>query len=116
VKILCHVKEDYKKRELNVIDRGDLKEGVLIWEIWIRHACTVVQDFGCVKRIKLAAYLSLSLLCGKVCLPPVFDPPPYLLDLYTLSHSDAISFRKNIRAYNGILACSSFGAKIDESF
>jgi hypothetical protein len=53
---------------------------------------------------------------GKVCLPPVLDPPPYLLDLYTSLHSDAISFRKNIRAYNGILACSSFGAKIDESF
>ncbi|RIA79292.1 hypothetical protein C1645_841042 [Glomus cerebriforme] len=29
---------------------------------------------------------------------------------------DAISFRKNIRAYNGILACSSFGANIDGSF
>ncbi|RIA89653.1 hypothetical protein C1645_824534 [Glomus cerebriforme] len=53
---------------------------------------------------------------GKVHLPPVLDPPPYLLDLYTLSHSDAISFRKNIRAYNGILACSSFGTNIDESF
>ncbi|PKY50688.1 hypothetical protein RhiirA4_467284 [Rhizophagus irregularis] len=28
----------------------------------------------------------------------------------------ALSFRKNIRAYNGILACSSFGTKVDESF
>jgi hypothetical protein len=53
---------------------------------------------------------------GKVRLPPVLDPPPYLLDLYTSSHSEAISFRKNIRAYNGILAYSSFGANIDESF
>ncbi|PKY50733.1 hypothetical protein RhiirA4_531157 [Rhizophagus irregularis] len=47
---------------------------------------------------------------GKVRLPPVLDPPPYLLDLYTSSQLEAISFRKNIRAYNGILACSSFGA------
>ncbi|PKB96148.1 hypothetical protein RhiirA5_393225 [Rhizophagus irregularis] len=53
---------------------------------------------------------------GKVHLPPVLDPPPYLLDLYTSFHSEAISFQKNIRAYNGILACSSFGANIDESF
>ncbi|RIA93996.1 hypothetical protein C1645_690212, partial [Glomus cerebriforme] len=54
---------------------------------------------------------------GKLRLPPVFDSPfPYLLDLYTSSHSDAISFCKNIRAYNGILACSSFGANIDKSF
>jgi hypothetical protein len=53
---------------------------------------------------------------GKVRLPPVLDPPPYLLDLYTSSHSDAISFRKNIRTYNGILSCTSFGANIDESF
>ncbi|PKK55868.1 hypothetical protein RhiirC2_801298 [Rhizophagus irregularis] len=53
---------------------------------------------------------------GKVRLPPVLDPPPYLFDLYTSSLSEAINFRKNIRAYNGILACSSFGANIDESF
>ncbi|RGB23379.1 hypothetical protein C1646_774579 [Rhizophagus diaphanus] len=53
---------------------------------------------------------------GKVRLPPVLDPPPYLLDLYTSSCSEAIRFRKNIRAYNGILACLSFGANIDESF
>ncbi|UZO29014.1 uncharacterized protein OCT59_022511 [Rhizophagus irregularis] len=53
---------------------------------------------------------------GKVRLAPVLDPPPYLLDLYTSSCSEAISFRKNIRTYNGILACTSFGANIDESF
>ena len=53
---------------------------------------------------------------GKVNLSPVLDPPPYLLDLYTSSGSEAKSFRNNIRAYNSLLACSSFGAKIDESF
>jgi hypothetical protein len=52
----------------------------------------------------------------KVRLPPVLDPLPYLLNLYTSSHSNAISFRKNIRAYNRILSCTSFGANIDESF
>jgi hypothetical protein len=53
---------------------------------------------------------------GKVRLPPVLDPPPYLLDLFTSPSSEVISFRNNIRAYNGLLACSSFGANIDESF
>jgi hypothetical protein len=53
---------------------------------------------------------------GKVRLPPVLDPPPYLLDLYTSSSSEARSFRKNIRAYNGLFACSSFGTNVDESF
>ena len=37
----------------------------------------------------------------------------YLLNLYTSSASDAISFRKNIRCYNNILACTSLGANID---
>jgi hypothetical protein len=53
---------------------------------------------------------------GKIHLPPVLDPPSYLLDLYTSSHSEVISFCKNIRTYNGILICSSFGANIDKSF
>ena len=42
-------------------------------------------------------------------LPLVLDPPPHLLDLYTSSCN-------NIRAYNGLLACSSFGTNIDENF
>ena len=53
---------------------------------------------------------------GKVNLPPMLEPPPYLLDLYTSSHTDASHFRKNIRAYNSLLACTSFGANIDETF
>jgi hypothetical protein len=53
---------------------------------------------------------------GKVNLPPVLEPPPYLLNLYTSSLSDARSFRNNIRAYNSLMACSSFGANIDERF
>jgi len=53
---------------------------------------------------------------GKVYLPPVLDLPPYLLDLYTSSYPDALRFRKNVRAYNFLLACSSLGAKIDKSF
>src|SRR5688572_11468879 len=47
---------------------------------------------------------------GKVNLPPLLKPPSYLLDLYTSSSSDAKSFRKNIRGYNSLLACTSFGA------
>ncbi|GES88499.1 uncharacterized protein LOC112012066 [Rhizophagus clarus] len=50
---------------------------------------------------------------GKVLLPHLHEPPPYLLNLYTSSECDAISFHKNIRRYNNVLACTSFGASID---
>jgi hypothetical protein len=55
---------------------------------------------------------SFALFCagGKVSLPPLLKPPTYLLDLYTSSSSDASSFRKNIKDYNNLLACTSFGA------
>ncbi|RIA81270.1 hypothetical protein C1645_675349, partial [Glomus cerebriforme] len=50
---------------------------------------------------------------AKVRLPRLIDPPPYLLNLYTSSDSDAVSFCKNIRRYNNVLACTSFGADIN---
>ncbi|CAG8788275.1 5948_t:CDS:2, partial [Acaulospora morrowiae] len=51
---------------------------------------------------------------GKVRLQPLSKPLSYLLDLYILTGPDADSFRKNIRGYNNILACTSFGANINE--
>jgi len=61
---------------------------------------------------------SFAVCCagGKVSLPPLLDPPSYLLNLYTSSSSDAKLFRKNIRAYNNLLACASLGADVDERF
>ncbi|PKY52677.1 hypothetical protein RhiirA4_326788, partial [Rhizophagus irregularis] len=61
---------------------------------------------------------SFTICCagGKVNLPPLLKPPSYLLDLYTLPGPIPNSFRKNIRAYNNLLACTSFGANIDERF
>ena len=53
---------------------------------------------------------------GKVSLPALLEPPSYLLDLYTSPGPISNSFRKNIRAYNNILACTSFGADVDERF
>ncbi|CAG8639081.1 17353_t:CDS:2, partial [Rhizophagus irregularis] len=53
---------------------------------------------------------------GKVNLQPLLEPPPYLLNLYTSSRSDANTFHKNIRGYNSLLACTFFGAKINEEF
>src|SRR5688572_15880635 len=50
---------------------------------------------------------------GKVCLPHLIKLPPYLVNLYTSSDSGAISFCKNIRRYNNVLACMSLGANID---
>ncbi|UZO05691.1 uncharacterized protein OCT59_026035 [Rhizophagus irregularis] len=44
---------------------------------------------------------SFTMCCagGKVSLPPLLEPPSYLLDFYTTSSSKSSSFRKNIRAY-----------------
>ncbi|RIA81727.1 hypothetical protein C1645_700611, partial [Glomus cerebriforme] len=50
---------------------------------------------------------------GKVHLPRLIDLPPYLLNLYISSDSDAVSFRKNIRYYNNVLVCMSFGTDIN---
>src|SRR4051794_11311823 len=59
---------------------------------------------------------AFSICCAhdKVILSRLIEPPPYLLNLYTSSESDAISFRKNIRCYNNVLACTSFGANIEK--
>src|ERR1051325_706883 len=64
------------------------------------------------------AFPSFAICCvgGKVNLPPLLKPPSYLLDLYTSSNSDAALFRKNIRGYNNLLACTSFGANISNEF
>ena len=53
---------------------------------------------------------------GKVSLPPLLRPPSYLMDLYTSSNSDAVSFQKNIRGYNNLLACTSFGTNVSNEF
>ena len=39
-----------------------------------------------------------------------------MLYIYTSPNSDATLFRKNIRGYNNILACTSFGANINKKF
>src|SRR5438876_1230873 len=59
---------------------------------------------------------TFSICCahGKVLLPRLIEPPPYLLNLYTSSESDAVSFHKNIRCYNNVLACTFFGADIEK--
>ena len=53
---------------------------------------------------------------GKVRLPPLLKPPTYLMDLYNLFRPEAISFRRNIRGYNSLLACTSFGANVNDEF
>src|SRR6266542_1840169 len=53
---------------------------------------------------------------GKVYLPHLLELPSYLLNLYTLPNPSANLFRKNIRAYNNILACTLFRTNIDENF
>ena len=44
---------------------------------------------------------------GKVKLPPLLIPPPYLMELYTSSGSEPNPFCGDIRAYNNLLAFTS---------
>ncbi len=60
--------------------------------------------------------LTMCCVSDKIHLPPLLKSPPYLLHLYTSAESDANSFRQNIRAYNTLLACTSFNANIDQAF
>ncbi|CAG8578066.1 26824_t:CDS:2, partial [Dentiscutata erythropus] len=53
---------------------------------------------------------------GKVKLPPLIQLPPHLLNLYISNTHLANKFQKNIRAYNSVLACISFGAKVNQQF
>lgn len=61
---------------------------------------------------------SFSVCCvgGKVRLPPLLKPPSYLMDLYTSLNSEANTFCRNTRSYNSLLACTSFGADVNEEF
>lgn len=64
---------------------------------------------GCVKsnRTKFSTCCSQ----GKVQLPPLSEPPNTLKRLLTESSKEAVSFRRNIRAYNSSLAFTSLGVK-----
>ncbi|CAG8538667.1 26_t:CDS:2 [Racocetra fulgida] len=50
---------------------------------------------------------------SKIQLLPLLKPLLYLLNLYTSTNSDAVNFRKYVRGYNSALACTSFGANIN---
>ncbi|CAG8791931.1 18946_t:CDS:2 [Dentiscutata erythropus] len=58
------------------------------------------------------AFPRFSVCCvnGKVKLPFLFQPPPHLLELYTLNTLLASEFQKNVRGYNTVLACTFFGS------
>ncbi|CAB4491168.1 unnamed protein product [Rhizophagus irregularis] len=61
---------------------------------------------------------SFAVCCagGKVGLPPLLRPPPYLMNLYTSLEPEANAFRRNVRSYNSLLACTSFGADVNGEF
>ena len=64
------------------------------------------------------AFPSFAVCCagGKVSLPPLLRPPPYLMNLYTSLESEADAFHKDLRSYNSLLACTSFGTDVNEEF
>ncbi|CAG8794430.1 2833_t:CDS:2, partial [Dentiscutata erythropus] len=64
------------------------------------------------------AALRFPLCCAnsKVQLLPLLESPHYLLNLYTSTNSNAVEFRKHARSYNSVLACTSFGTKVNNQF
>jgi len=62
--------------------------------------------------------LTFTVCCAnrKVKLAPLLKPPPYLMNMYTSLEPEANSFRRNARSYNSLLACTSFGANVNEEF
>ncbi|CAI2197289.1 11518_t:CDS:2, partial [Funneliformis geosporum] len=64
---------------------------------------------------QISPTFSVYCINGIVRLLPLLKPPPYLMNLYTSSESEANSFHKNVRSYNSLLACTSFGANKSET-
>ena len=68
------------------------------------------------KSTRISPTFSVCCANGKVKLMPLLKPSPYLMNLYTSSESEANSFRRNVRSYNSLLACTSFGANVNDEF
>ena len=59
---------------------------------------------------------SFGICCkqGKIDLPKMAHPPPYLAGLLTGEGSDATNFRENIRSYNSMFSFTSMGGAVDK--
>ena len=59
---------------------------------------------------------SFGICCkqGKIDLPKIAYPPPYLAGLLTGEGSDATNFRENIRSYNSMFSFTSMGGIVDK--
>ncbi len=68
------------------------------------------------KNSQIFSTFMIYCLNRKVHLLPLLEPLPYLLNLYTLTASDAVLFHKNIRTYNNILVYISLNTNIDKNF
>ena len=76
----------------------------ILWceEILNSHRGTKNPSFGiCCKQ-------------GKIDLPKIAYPPPYLTGLLTGEGSDATNFRENIRSYNSMFSFTSMGGAVDK--
>ena len=51
---------------------------------------------------------------GKIDLPKIAYPPPYLAGLLTGEGSDATNFKENIRSYNSMFSFTSMGGAVDK--
>lgn len=51
---------------------------------------------------------------GKIDLPPLREPPPYLRNLLRSEGQDSVNFKENIRSYNSMFSFTSMGGVVDK--
>jgi len=59
---------------------------------------------------------SFGICCkqGKIDLPPLREPPPYLRNLLRSEGQDSVNFKENIRSYNSMFSFTSMGGVVDK--
>ena len=59
---------------------------------------------------------SFGICCkqGKIDLPPLREPPPYLRNLLRSEGQDSVNFKENIRSYNSMFSFTSIGGAVDK--
>ena len=59
------------------------------------------------------ARTSICCIAGKVHVQEIQEPPGPLLSLIRGEHGDSEEFRANLREYNALMSCASFGEDLD---
>ncbi|CAI2196417.1 16124_t:CDS:1 [Funneliformis geosporum] len=106
---------NYKRRRINnnIDIRHDLES---MNQLCLHCGAKFWMDEKNQRSTQISPTFSVCCVNRKVRLLPLLKPPPYLMNLYTSLESEANSFRKNVRSYNSLLACISFGTNVNDEF